>query len=70
MDGNKNGNEFIFSDTLADIDNQDCDDDDDDDDAIEPLEMKQTTVPLKDLPVTKETVDEQQSWLNVSVDDI
>jgi hypothetical protein len=72
MDGDKNGSEFIFSDTLADIDNEREEDDDDDDDQDKAvIEKKKPIIPLKDLPVVKnESVSEQMGWLAVSVDDI
>jgi hypothetical protein len=72
MDGDKNGSEFVFSDTLADIDNEREEDDDDDDDQDKAvIEKKKPIIPLKDLPVVKnESVSEQMGWLAVSVDDI
>jgi len=74
MDGDKNGNEFVFSDTLADIANDDDDDDDDEEEKAKEKEVnekKKPIIPLKDLPVVKnESVSEQVGWLTVSVDDI
>uniref|UniRef100_A0A6C0IKJ5 S1-like domain-containing protein n=1 Tax=viral metagenome TaxID=1070528 RepID=A0A6C0IKJ5_9ZZZZ len=68
MDGDKTGSEFVFSDTLAAIDQEEEEEDDDDEEEIEKIKP---IIPLKDLPVVKnESVSEQMAWLTVSVDDI
>jgi len=71
LEDNKNGNEFIFSDTLADIANEDDEEDDDYEEEIKPKPI----MPLRDLLTVKKdsvtvTVKEQNDWMNISVDDI
>lgn len=70
MEGNKSGSEFIFSDTLADIDaEEDADSEEDGEESMMDQPTKKI-IPLKDLPITKTTVNEQLDWLNISADDI
>jgi len=70
LDDNKNGSEFVFSDTLADIANEDEDDEDgDEDDEVKPAPI----IPLKELLAVKnnsETVKDQLDWVHISLDDI
>jgi len=71
LEDNKNGKEFVFSDTLADIANEE----DDDDDEEEEEEVKPAPViPLKDLlsvkPVKSENIKDQLDWVHISLDDI
>ena len=73
FDGNKNGNEFLFSNTLAynDVSEEVEDEDDDDDDKVtHKKKSKDKIVPLKDLPVVRQTVKEQNDWMAVKEDDI
>ena len=65
FDGNKNGNEFLFSNTLAYNDVAEEDNDEEDKD-----KGKDKIVPLKDLPVVRQTVKEQNDWMAVKEDDI
>ena len=71
LEDNKNGKEFVFSDTLADIANEeDEDDDDDDDEEVKPVPI----IPLKDLlsvkPVKSDNIKDQLDWVHISLDDI
>jgi hypothetical protein len=79
MDGNKNGHEVLFSDTLVaaegdggDEDDDEADDDDDEaDDDDDEKEKKKPIIPLKDLPVVRnETAKAQTDWMTVVEDDI
>lgn len=75
MDGNKNGSEFVFSDTLAAIvDEEDEDEDEDEeDDGVESKSKSKPApvIPLKDLPINRtETTREQIDWMNINEDDI
>lgn len=65
FDGNKNGNEFLFSNTLAYNDVAEEDNDEED-----KGKGKDKIVPLKDLPVVRQTVKEQNDWMAVKEDDI
>ena len=68
FDGNKNGNEFLFSNTLAYNDLPE--DEEDDLTNKERKQDKDKIVPLKDLPVVRQTVKEQNDWMAVKEDDI
>ena len=72
FDGNKNGNEFLFSNTLAynDLPEEEEVQDDDDLTNKERKQDKDKIVPLKDLPVVRQTVKEQNDWMAVKEDDI
>jgi len=70
FDGNKNGNEFLFSNTLAYNDLPEDEEDDDDLTNKERKQDKDKIVPLKDLPVVRQTVKEQNDWMAVKEDDI
>ena len=72
LEDNKNGKEFVFSDTLADIANEEDDDDDEDE---EEAEVKPAPIiPLKELLSVKsgksEKISDQLDWVNISLDDI
>ena len=72
LEDNKNGKEFVFSDTLADIANEEDDDDDEDE---EDAEVKPAPIiPLKELLSVKsgksEKISDQLDWVNISLDDI
>jgi hypothetical protein len=70
LEDNKNGKEFVFSDTLADIANEDDEDDDDEEEEVKPAPI----IPLKELlsvkPVKNENIKEQLDWVHISLDDI
>lgn len=69
LEGNKNGKEVVFSETLANIDMEDEDDENSEEETKEP--EKNPVIPLKDLPVVKnESVKDQTDWMNITVDDI
>ena len=70
FDGNKNGNEFLFSNTLAYNEEEEVQDEDEDDDITHKKKSKDKIVPLKDLPVVRQTVKEQNDWMAVKEDDI
>jgi hypothetical protein len=73
FDGNTNGSEFVFSETLASIDGERVDEEDSstasedeaDDEAIKIAAAAAAAVPRK-----KETVADQLDWMTISVDDI
>lgn len=67
FDGNKNGNEFLFSNTLA---YNDVAEEEEDNDEEDKGKSKDKIVPLKDLPVVRQTVKEQNDWMAVKEDDI
>jgi hypothetical protein len=70
LEDNKNGKEFVFSDTLADIANEEEDEDDDEEEEVKP----EPIIPLKDLlsvkPVKSENIKDQLDWVHISLDDI
>ena len=79
FDGNKNGNEFLFSETLGSIANEAVEEEDDDDNEEDDMfgnekkEKKKNIIPLKDLLATTkatETVKTQNDWMAVKEDDI
>ena len=69
FDGNKNGNELLFSETLGNIT---CDEEQSEgrDDDLGDVTGTSKFVPLKDLPVVRETVKEQNDWMTIKEDDI
>lgn len=84
FDGNKNGNEFLFSETLADIaaekdegeenvysTESDADEADEEDEAC--VVKKQSVIKkqsVKEQSVKEQSVKEQTDWMNINVDDI
>jgi hypothetical protein len=70
LDDNKNGSEFVFSDTLADIANAA----EEEDDTEEEEEIKTAPIiPLKELLSVKnntENLKDQMDWVNISLEDI
>ena len=82
FDGNANGSEFVFSDTLASIDGERQGEEDSTDEEDEPVkknieeeseEVEEfVVIPFvaKPGPVKKQTAAEQLDWLQISVDDI
>jgi translation initiation factor IF-1 len=69
FDGNKNGNEFLFSNTLGSI-AYDPNDEGEEDDLEDKEETAKKLIPLKDLPVTTESAKEQNDWMIVNENDI
>jgi hypothetical protein len=72
LDDNKNGSEFVFSDTLADIANND--DEDEESDQEEEVKLA-PIIPLKELLSVKTAKKEndtkdQLDWVHISLDDI
>jgi hypothetical protein len=71
LDDNKNGSEFVFSESLAAIADEEHDDDDDEnkEEEINPVPI----IPLKELlsvKSQKNDTKEQLDWVNIQVDDI
>ena len=72
LDDNKNGSEFVFSDTLADIANEE---EDEEESQEEEVVKVAPIIPLKDLLSVKTAKNEndtkdQLDWVHISLDDI
>jgi len=71
LDDNKNGSEFVFSDTLADIANEEEEEESEEEEVVKVAPI----IPLKDLLSVKTAKNEndtkdQLDWVHISLDDI
>jgi len=75
FDGNKNGNEFLFSETLADIvaEKEDLVSTDSEEESEEEADASEAeadkNVKIQNV-VKKQSIKEQIDWMNINVDDI
>jgi hypothetical protein len=70
LEDNKNGKEFVFSDTLADIANEEDDDEEEEEEEVKPAPIIQLKDLLSVKPVKSENIKDQLDWVHISLDDI